>query len=489
VPLLWSQAAVELAATAVGRRGGLSPQLADDVAALAAGPGPLPVRVGVLRCGSAPGLFDLLTGQPSGEVPAAGPRPGVRSAPPPDVLPLIHRVAAGPVRLTLAPGAARALERAAAGGGPVRPGVAFAADYRGEAAVRAVTSRLRALTRTPAAASELDDADDGPEGHGGAVGALFVRPPVRYGPGGLGESGGNVLEWVDLPAGRLPWREGRAPWPVRRLLAACHVVVLAFPAEAVLAGPRRPAPGGAGGPGEDGTDGLSAPIAWGRVLGELPNPPLVRYVATLPERPRAGVMADVAGWVGGLLAEAARAGRAGERGRPRTHAVALAEAGAGARVLIAHQAAAGRTTPTGPDDVRLAHARAQWTGSGMSALLADIESTVTTLVDSDGTAVLTRRRLIAAFNDTRLVHRDAQAVAAPDGDAPPAPGTTTPDVVALSAVAAAVRWEALETGAAGALAVRAVRAVRRPPRSRPASARSIPPQDPSDGYPQSGPEE
>ncbi|MEU8572091.1 hypothetical protein [Streptomyces asoensis] len=500
VPDRPAHAALLLSRTAAGRRGGLTPQLAADAAALATAraPGPAPVRIGVLRRRPDPGVIALLTGDLDGGTTTGPGEPGV--------LPLRHAPDEGPPRLSLGPGQRALLDRLAARAAahelPPATGAWVRAcrragrpcfspepqdfeDFAGAAGSAAVWRRIQDLARHVAA---------GP-GRGGEpadLEPLFADPVVRRGrtPGPLLLGDRAVpVELLDIPAG-LPGSAADATGAVRRLACACHAVLLLFPVSALPALPARPAgpeprggPESRGGPGPaDPDDDLTWLRSWTHALRTYPHGPRRAYLA-LAERPRSTVaMPDLAGWLSGRLPVVLGTPHL----RCRTYALVVARALRAARI----EAAPGRSAAA-----LLEQARADRVVCGTAALADGLTELVRACAGT--LPELTRRRLTAAFDDTRAACRDtAFARGWPLGPLdgatpPPSPDATTDgsgtgpdrDHDRDHGTGSAELWDRFETYAVGLAADRAARPAGRPAGS--AGRRPAFTPRPHDGRPES----
>ncbi|MFI5961486.1 hypothetical protein ACIA8J_04905 [Streptomyces asoensis] len=400
-----ARAALLLSRTAAGRRGGLTPQLAADAAALSAAraPGPAPVRIGVLRRGPDPGVIALLAGDLDGGTVTG---PGE-----PEVLPLRHAPDEGPPRLSLGPGQRALLDRLAARAAahelPPATGAWVRAcrragrpcfspepeDFGGVAGTAAVWRRIQDLARHVAAGQ-------GRDGEPADLEPLFAEPVVRRGrtsgPLLLGDRAVPV-DLLDIPAG-LPGRAADATGAVRRLAGACHAVLLLFPVSALPALPARPPgpePWGGPvprGPGPADPDGdLTWLRSWTDALRTYPHGPRRAYLA-LAARPRSTVaMPDLAGWLSGRLPVVLGTPHV----RCPTYALAVAQALRAARI----EAAPGRATAA-----LVEQARADRIDCGTAALADGLTALVRACAET--LPELTRRRLTAAFDDTRMGCRD-----------------------------------------------------------------------------------
>lgn len=401
LPLTWVEGARLMSRTAVGRSGGLTPQLARDAAAVlraeeSGGAAPS-VRIAVLRRLPDPGVVALLSGHPpagAGAPPTwrAGARGGC------GVLPLVVARAGDRSRLVIEAEPADALERLGlrflgnrslppdtiawlhGRRGAARPWFDFASDRE------TATLLWRRIQDLAGAVPDGDTAELEP---------FFAQPVSWLGvPSGrrpvLASTGaGTPVELVDVPCGT-PGSAADTSGAVRRLIGSSHGVLLLFPAGALST---------------VASDESGPTVEWLRrwteQLNALPHGPSVVPVATLDERSGTAAVPELAAWLSARLAVLLGGPR------PRVSAIAVSEAHAVVGTLAA--AAEPRSGPGGPrfgsSGALLAQARADRVGSGLAALGDLVDSVV--LASADGLAELTRRRLVAAFDDTRLGCRDA----------------------------------------------------------------------------------
>lgn len=456
----WAEAAQLLSRVPAGRVGGLTPQLADDASALRRArtrPDPsaaAPVRIAVLRRLADPGVVGLLTGRP---VDWAGPPSllaGAIGEGRRDVLPLAVAAADAPARLEIGPEQTAVLERLARrfaadpGLPPATSGWLRARHRGGEPPFEAEPGDLS----TAVLWRHIQDvAARVPPEESSALEPLFARPVVwRGGPSdryaSLPSTGpGAPVELLDVPGGSANAMDS-ATAAVRRLVGSCHGVLLVFPATGLSDG---------AGPAASGT--VEWLTQWTRALRALPLGPSPLHIATADRRAGNATMPDTAEWLSGRLASVSGGPR------PRVHAVAIAEAQEVVAVLTttAGLGAAPGAVPHRPAAL-LAQAQADRVGSG----LAELTDQVTSLVRerAAGLAELTRRRLAAAFDDTRLSCRDTaftrQWSQAPlDGHTPFPEWEDGP----LPTGGGAELWDRFENDTVGLLAVRAGRQGRRSP--------------------------
>lgn len=449
-----------LSRTSAGRGGGLTPQLADDAAAVLrtrtppGSSGGAPVRIAVVRRLADPGVVGLLTGRPVGWAGPPDLLAGAIGGGRRDVLPLAIAAGTAPARLDMGPEQRAVLERLARrlfadpGLPPTTAGWLRARHRSGEPWFQAepgdlTTAVLWRRVQDIAAGVPLEEAS--------ALEPLFARP-VRWlgGPRDRlavlpSDGAGTPVELLDVPGGS-PGAADAASAAVRRLVGACHGVLLLFPAADLSLD---------AGAGAEGT--VEWLLRWTRTLRAHPHGPSPLYIATADRRAGAAGMPDTASWLSGRLASALGGPR------PRVHAVAMAEAQEVVAVLTAPRGP-GATSVGAPHRpaALLAQAQADRVGSG----LAELTDQVTSLVRerAEDLAGLTRQRLAAAFDDTRLSCRDTaftrQWPLAPlDGHTPFPDGVDAP----LPAGGGAELWDRFENDTVGLLTARAGRRGRRSP--------------------------
>ncbi|MFE5857096.1 hypothetical protein ACFQ61_28255 [Streptomyces sp. NPDC056500] len=484
LPSTWVEAARLMSRTAVGRSGGLTPQLARDAAAVlraeeSGGPAPS-VRIAVLRRLPDPGVVALLSGHP---VEGSGAPPTWRAGAGGGrgVLPLVVARAGDRSRLVIEAEPADALERLGLrflGDRSLPPDTIAWLHGRGGAARPWFDIASDRETATLLWRRIQDMAGAVPDGDTAELEPFFAQPVSWLGaPSGrrtlLASTGaGTPVELVDVPCGT-PGSGADTTGSVRRLVGSCHGVLLLFPAGALSTGA----------PDEAGPT-VEWLRRWTEQLNALPHGPSMVPVATLDERSGTAAVPELAAWLSARLAVLL------DGPRPRVHAIAVSEAHAVVGILAA--VAGPRSGPgvprTGPPGALLAQARADRVGSGLAALGDLVDSVV--LASADGLAELTRRRLVAAFDDTRLGCRDTAFARRwpldpldghtpwPDSGSTPA-SSTDPAVGADGASpqlgAAKIRahademWTRLENDTVGLLAARAAGQGRR---TRPSSAAS-----------------
>ncbi|MEU5403390.1 hypothetical protein ABZ348_29345 [Streptomyces sp. NPDC005963] len=454
--LTWVESARVLSQTAAGRAGGVTPQLARDAAAVlrareSGRPAPS-VRIAVLRRLPDPGVAALLTGHR----PEGGGSPPTRGAGTQGrgVLPLVLAATEGRARLVIEPEAGGVLERL---GRRLLEDRSLPTDTAGWLRQCRRTGRPWYEVEPGRAATLLwrriqDVAGAVPDREAAELESFFAHPvswlggPADRRPLLVSTGAGTPVELLDVPCGT-PGSAADATGAVRRLIGACHGVLLLFPARAVSSGAA---------PGELGPT-VEWLGCWTEHLKACPHGPSVALVATVDERSGAGTVPELAGWLGGRLAALL------DGLRPRLCAIATAEAHAVAGVLAAAAKSAPDAPSTRPGVALLTQALADRDSSGLTALGELVDSLAR--AGAEGLAELTRRRLAAAFDDTRLGCRDtafahnwpldqlrANTPRSDSAGPAPTPGSTDR---AAPPLAADEMWAQLENDAVGLLAARA----------------------------------